>query len=231
MVTRTADLGTAYRDTRLRITDLVSARGVDPSARVPATPEWRIKDVVAHLAGVCTDILAGNLEGLATDPWTAAQVDARRDKKLGELLEEWAQASTQIEPIVVMFPGRSGPQFVTDATTHEHDLRGAVGKADARDSEAISIGLDFAVGSWLHYAFKGAALPPLAVEAGERRWTAGEGDPVTILRGEPFEILRAATGRRSIEQIELMDWTGDPEPYLPTFEWGPFRPAREALVE
>ena len=36
--------------------------------------EWTVKDVVAHLCGACEDILAGRLEGVATDPWTEAQV-------------------------------------------------------------------------------------------------------------------------------------------------------------
>jgi len=86
MATVTEDLGAAYRDTRLRITEVVTAPGVDAAMRVPATPEWTVKDVVAHLAGVCADILAGNLEGLTTEPWTAAQVEARRDKDLGQCL-------------------------------------------------------------------------------------------------------------------------------------------------
>jgi hypothetical protein len=109
VATTTQDLGRAYRDTRLRITELVTAPGVDPLVLVPATPEWRVKDVVAHLAGVCADILAGRLEGIATDPWTAAQVGPRRDTSLGDLIEEWERVSAEVEPIVPMFPGRSGP--------------------------------------------------------------------------------------------------------------------------
>jgi uncharacterized protein (TIGR03083 family) len=231
MATVTEDLGSAYRDTRLRITELVGAPGVDPSMLVPATPEWTVKDVVAHLAGVCADILAGNLEGIASDPWTAAQVEARRDKDLAECLEEWAGASAEIEPIVVIFPGRSGHQFVMDAFTHEHDLRNALGKPGERESSAAAIALDFAIGSWLHYGVKPLGLPALVVEAGDRSFTAGEGEPVAVLRGARFEITRAVTGRRSVEQIKSLDWSGDPEPYLASFTWGPFRPAASDLAE
>lgn len=230
MGTLAEDLGAAYRDTRLRITALVTAPGVDLSTRVPATPDWTVKDVVAHLTGVCADILAGNLEGLTTEPWTAAQVAARRETALDELLDEWARSSAEIEPIVVMFPGRSGPQFVMDAATHEHDLRGALSKPGERDSAATAIGVEFAIGSWVR-GVKRAGLPLLAVEAGSRRWVTGEGDAHTTLSGEPFELMRAATGRRSLEQIKALDWDADPEPYLATFAWGPFRPAAADIVE
>ncbi|MGH2760230.1 MAG: maleylpyruvate isomerase N-terminal domain-containing protein, partial [Actinomycetota bacterium] len=53
---------------------------------VPATPEWSMTDVIAHLAGILADIRAGNLEGVATDPWTAKQVEARRGRKIPQLL-------------------------------------------------------------------------------------------------------------------------------------------------
>lgn len=231
MATTTEDLGTAYRDIRRRITELVTAPGVDQTTRVPATPEWTVKDVVAHLTGVCADILAGNLEGVTTEPWTQAQVDARASKSLDECIEEWARASAEIEPIIEIFPGRSGPHFVMDAVTHEHDLRNALGVPGERDSATTTLALEFAVGSWLHHGVKAAGLPPLAVEAGDKRWSAGQGDATTVLRCEPFELMRAVTGRRSIAQIRSMDWSGDPEPYLPTFAWGPFRTASADLVE
>jgi len=118
-----------------------------------------------------------------------------------------------------------------DAFTHEHDIRNALSIPGGRESVAASIALEFGVGSWLHYGVTRAGLPKVVVEAGEGRWSAGEGDPVTTLRGEPFEITRAATGRRSIEQIKSLDWSRDPEPYLAAFTWGPFRPAASALAE
>ena len=85
-----------------------------------------------------------------------------------------------------------------DACTHEHDLRGALGVPGARDSDAASVGLEFAVGSWIHYGVKPAALPALQAETGERRWSSGP-DPATTLRADAFELMRAVTGRRSLD--------------------------------
>jgi hypothetical protein len=52
-----------------------------------------------------------------------------------------------------------------------------------------------------------------------------------LLETTSFEGLRALTGRRSLGQVQALDWTGDPAQYLPAFTWGPFRPAESDLVE
>lgn len=58
--------------------------------KVPACPEWTIKDVIAHLAGLAADWRAGNLAGYSGDASTARQVAERRDRSIDDLLAEWA---------------------------------------------------------------------------------------------------------------------------------------------
>ena len=45
---------------------------------VPASPGWRIHDVVAHLSGLCEDWVDHRLDGYASEGWTAAQVRSPR---------------------------------------------------------------------------------------------------------------------------------------------------------
>ena len=73
-------IGTAYRGVRERVSELVTSPEVDAAAPVPTCPAWAVGDVVAHLTGVVDDVMAGRLEGVATDPWTEAQVVARRGR-------------------------------------------------------------------------------------------------------------------------------------------------------
>ena len=77
-------LGVRYEEARQRIVEVIrEATSSDDAAAarpVPACPGWRVRDVLAHLCGNCTDIAAGNIDGAGTDEWTAAQVDARRDQ-------------------------------------------------------------------------------------------------------------------------------------------------------
>ena len=70
-----ADYARMYSDLRHRVVGVVQdADRPALDTMVPAAPEWRVRDVVAHLSGVCADIVNGNLDGVTTDPWTAVQV-------------------------------------------------------------------------------------------------------------------------------------------------------------
>ena len=69
----------AYRELRDRVRSV--AEQVEPSALeqlAPATPKWRVHDVLAHLVGVPEDVVHGRLDGIASDAWTQAQVDRRQ---------------------------------------------------------------------------------------------------------------------------------------------------------
>jgi uncharacterized protein (TIGR03083 family) len=252
------ELGTVYEGGRHRIMELVADLDDRAAATpVPACPEWSVHDVVAHLAGVCADILAGNVAGAATDPWTAAQVDVRRQRSLAEILAEWDDVGPQVAAFADDFPGRLGRQFIADVTVHEHDLRGTLGRQGARDSEGVGIGADFFVNVFLHPGVTALGLEPLEVRAGDRMWVAGTGGPPTgdideaaraalmstevipeptvtpagTLDVEEFELFRALTGRRSAAQIRRFEWSVDAEPYLPLFGLGPFTIRSADLVD
>jgi uncharacterized protein (TIGR03083 family) len=224
------DVGAAYAEGRRRITDLVA--GLDEQAGrapVPACPNWSVHDVVAHLSGVCADVLAGRLDGVGTEEWTAGQVGPRADRPLAEVLEEWAEVAPQVEAIAGSF-GAAGNQWVGDQATHEHDLRGALGAPGARDSASVTLGLDFMAAGFVE-SVAAAGLPPLVVRAGAQEWASAPGTPAATLDADPFEVLRSVTGRRTPDQVRSLGWEGDPDPYLPVLAWGPFRPPSTPVQE
>ena len=92
------DHAAVYRGVRVRIAALVGELPEETLEFVaPATPEWRVRDVVAHLAGGTADIVSGNLTDVASDEWTGGSVwDARRDVPISEVLDEWARCSTMV---------------------------------------------------------------------------------------------------------------------------------------
>jgi uncharacterized protein (TIGR03083 family) len=220
------EVGAAYAGTRERITALL--RGVDPTGRVPACPDWTVKDVAAHCAGVVDDVLAGRLDGVATDPWTEKQVAARVDTRLDDILDAWAEQSPAFEAMLDDV-GPAGEQAVFDVTTHEHDLRGALAAPGAQDSDAVSIGL-----RWLAPTFAAQVaenrLGPLCVRTTSGHAWASEDGADAAVEGSPFELFRALSGRRSRSQLCALTWTVAPEPFLPAFEWGPFStPASDVI--
>jgi len=224
------DVGAAYAEGRHRLTELVAdLDDAGATAPVPACPAWSIHEVIAHLTGVCTDVLAGRIEGVGTDPWTDAQVTARREATLADVLAEWNEVAPAVEAMSGAF-GRAGHQWVGDQAIHEHDVRGALGRPGARDSETVHIGLTFMVPSFLD-AVAALGLPPLEVQVAERTWRSADGEPAARLDLEPFDALRSLCGRRSTDQLRALPWTGNPEPYLEAFTWGPFTPPATAVVE
>jgi hypothetical protein len=103
--------------------------------------------------------------------------------------------------------GRAAGQLVTDATTHEHDIRGALGVPGARDSNAVAVSFGF-VGLSLTEQLDAAERGALVVHHAGTTDTLGTGKPVAALRIDDFEFVRALTGRRSVDQMAAYDWDG-----------------------
>jgi hypothetical protein len=75
------------------------------------------------------------------------------------------------------------------------------------------------------------AYPPLRITATNGGTWATDESASTSVRGPAFELLRALGGRRSLRQLRALDWSDDPEPYLPAFEFGPFHTPAEDIVD
>jgi uncharacterized protein (TIGR03083 family) len=191
------EVGEHYRTTRERVTELLTAlEPGDDERAVPACPGWTVHDLVAHMTGVSDDALNGRLDGVATDPWTAAQVERGRTMSVPDLVSRWREQG----PVFEGFP--LPPEAVIDLTTHEQDLRGALDRPGARDSDellwAFAVTADRAT----------SAMPGLRIEAGGASYGPAEAN--AVLRGEPFDLYRALLGRRSADQLTALDWEGGP---------------------
>jgi uncharacterized protein (TIGR03083 family) len=228
------DLASAYQETQEHLAQIVRDLTEDAlRTMVPASPDWSVKDVVAHVTGLAGDAVGGTIpDGLnpveaLNDPaqavlredLTAEQVAARRDRSIGEILDEWAG---HLEPLLPMFRGEqpfprpfafADAILVTDLAVHAQDVRGALGVPGDRDSAGVSVSLaSYAAALGLRLALNG--LPPLRIRYGEKERIAGQGEPGATWEGDRFEIVRALSGRRSGDQIMAMRWTGDPAPYV-----------------
>jgi uncharacterized protein (TIGR03083 family) len=217
------DVGVAYRDTRNRIIDLVA--GCSPAQWeqvVPHCPGWTVRQTLAHLAGVADDGIHGNMEGVTTEPWTAAQVDKRASLSGLEIIEEWKFSGPFIDGRATEV-GLQLAQLLFDTIAHEHDLRFALSAPGARNSDGMLVAL----------AFANRVLAPRSADAGINLQvlvddpTGGSGvvhamptvatatvlRPLT-LRTTLFDFIRMSGSRRSLSQIHAMDWSDDPTPIL-----------------
>jgi uncharacterized protein (TIGR03083 family) len=222
------DYAQTYRALRGRVSDLVrDADEEQLECLAPAAPEWRVRDLVAHLSGITADINAGNLDGVATDAWTARQVDTRRDWDIARVLDEWDTEGAKIEAVMSSLPEIAVEQMTMDAATHEHDIRGALATPGSRDSDAIDIGFDFGVQIVAGTVDQADAVLCIETEAGSR--TVGGGARQIGVRADRFELVRAMTGRRSVDQMRDFDWDGEAAPELLVLPI--FTPRPSPLVE
>jgi len=212
----------------MRVNDLVrSADGEALHRLAPATPAWSVHDIVAHLTGVVVDISEGRIDGVATDPWTARQVETRRDRETFDLLDEWYRHAPSIEDGIDRY-GPAAYMFLADVVTHEHDVRGALGVPGARDSDAMELWWN-ALTHPSRAEMDEASAPALELELESGTVVLGHGPPVASLRTTRFDLLRAATGRRSLDQIRGYVQRGELDPTMLVDDRFPARP--DALVE
>ncbi len=198
------DFAEMVRTGRTGMIELGRSLSADEAAmRVPGCPGWTIKDVYAHQAGVVADAIAGRLEGVATDPWTARQVDERAERSLAEVLDEWEAGAPTFEE----FMANGGPpQVIIDQWTHEQDVRAALGRPgnrdDARAKYCVSALAEMIASNWKR--------DPFLIEGESGTWTFGEGAPVATLHASDYDLARLFVGRRSRQQVLALNWDGDP---------------------
>src|SRR3954464_2381193 len=117
-----------YAALRGRVRDVLGTTSPERlDAIAPATPKWRVRDVLAHMVGVVDDASNQRLDGVTTEPWTQAQVDARAGATVDDMLDEWDRIAPGFEAVLTQMPARITGQVLFDAVTHEHDIRNAVG--------------------------------------------------------------------------------------------------------
>ena len=214
------DVGAAYRDLRLRVMDLTSLLTPEEwEGSVPHCPEWTVREVLAHLAGIVDDGMADNMSGVATPEWTAAQVRKRAAMSGPEIALEWATYAPFVEARATE-KGMALSQLVFDATMHEHDLRYALGRPGARDCSSVMVALGFFVG--LRAARPGGMSVQVRVDGREIFDVCQPGAPV--LEASAFDTIRMFGSRRSRAQVESMRWSRQPGnalDSLPAFGYPP----------
>lgn len=228
------DLARAYAETQRSVADFVRSLPQEQlQQKVPASPDWSVQDVVAHVAGLAGDVaydrappdldvvrsLTDSAQAELRDAMTKKQVASRRGRSMGEILDEWTEALSDLIPMISgerPFP-RAAPfidaALVTDLATHNQDIRNGVGVPGDRDSEGVSVAfVAYASALGLRVATNGIPALRLRYDGKERKLGDGElGATVTASR---YELYRALAGRRSREQILQLEWEGDPDPYV-----------------
>jgi uncharacterized protein (TIGR03083 family) len=203
----------AYGAVRARIATVFASLSEDDLARpVPACPAWTVKDLAGHLAGNAEDVANVNLEGVASEAWTDAQVQRARERSLDELLDAWATNGATVEQLLPHAPPGPAAQLVFDTCTHEQDLHGALGRIGDRDHDQLPIALTF-MAHTLDGAIRGLGLPTLELRTDHEHWVLGDGEPDVRFEGTRFDLLRGLGGRRTRDELTALVTLGSFEPF------------------
>ena len=205
----------AYRDAHVRVAALARSLPAESlDTPTPSCPDWTARDVVAHLAGMATDVTSGRLRGMPGPDWTGPQVRDRTGRDLETVLDEWAGTADAVAEAV---EDRRVPLTVLqDALAHEADLAEATGRPRPAQEGWVT-----AAQLMTRQVLKGMRGPgTLIVRSGGSEWRGGDDDPVSVVDVDPYELYRGLLSRRSRAQMRGWAWRGDPEPWvavLPVF--------------
>lgn len=120
------DWGEVYRANIDAVTALAEGLSTEELSRqVPATPDWTVHDVLAHLAGGPADALSGRMDGAPGPDWTERHVGERAAHTTAALV---AEVRGSVEAVVAGLDGNARPALVWNAAVHHADLHEALGK-------------------------------------------------------------------------------------------------------
>lgn len=238
-------LGDVYRANHGRIVGLIDGR--DPSVTVPACPDWSAADLIRHVAGLAADVVSGKVDGYGGEAWTANQVASRSGMTLGAVLDEWQVSTEELAALLddlaaSALPGvietATGPQqlrgfaaaILGDLLHHEFDLRNAYGDREGRERPDVVMS---AVGhaKALRPVFSKRGLPTLRIEIDGQPLDVGRDEPSATVSMPSFEAVRSIGGRRTLDEIRDLPWSGEPEPFVAHLVLPSMRPAASSLGE
>jgi uncharacterized protein (TIGR03083 family) len=177
------DWGTLYREHVSAVSALAGDLTDDQlRATVPASPAWTVHDVLAHLAGGCSDAVTGRMDGAPAPEWTARHVAERAELPVTDLTAELRTHQDAIEATTVDNPR---PAIVWDIVVHHADLHEALGLGELPERMWRPV-LDGVA----PMKFGATAIP----------------DEV-----EPYELFRALFSRRSRSQMQAWGLPLSPE--------------------
>lgn len=226
-------LAAAYQEMHqatLALLDGLSDAGL--STMIPACPAWTVRELIAHMTGTAADAVAARFPAVnphgpwaerrtIIDAFTAGQVTTRQAIPAGEVLGEWAKLVPVLAKMLrgeQPFPDGSLPiinwMVVCDISAHHHDIRGGLGIPGNRESAGVGLSLQRYVAG-VSQRIAAAGLPALRLCTERSEYVAGRGSPSTTVTATEWELFRALCSRRSPSQLRSLNWSGDPEIYLP----------------
>ena len=202
-----------YRRARERMQEIASELDGDEVATVvEACPAWTVKDLFAHVTGISVDLGSGNSPSGDTQAWVDRQIEERRERSLASIVDEWSSSAPRFEAMIEAAPAQLWG-LTYDTVVHEHDLRAAVRRPGARDSNGVRVAAELGL-NLVKGDLKKAGLPAVRIGFDGRDFVVGAGEPELSWNGSAFECLRLLGSRRTAEEMRSAGFVGDLDRFL-----------------
>src|SRR5205823_7696045 len=109
------------------------------------------------------------------------------------------------EALLAAAPAEIAGQAIFDAAAHEHDLRHALGRPGARDTDAIAMAWD-----WIVDARTRGGEPAVCFVIDGVEHVSGTGAIVARVEAPRFELFGAVSGRGARAGMGRSGWEGGP---------------------
>jgi uncharacterized protein (TIGR03083 family) len=120
------DWAEVYRANVDAVTALAEGLGPEQlTTRVPASPDWTVQEVLAHLCGSPADALSGRMDGAPGAEWTDRHVAERASHSVADLVAELRDG---VPAVTASLDDNDRPALVWNAAVHHADLHEALGK-------------------------------------------------------------------------------------------------------
>jgi len=188
--------------------------------RVQSCPDWNVKDLIAHVVALCSELSTGEVPPADPQAWVNQQIISRKQSSLSDLITEWDSTCEAFASIASQSSRISAP-ISYDLVVHEHDLLHALACiTDARSSESVTIAMGFGA-LMLEADLAKYDRGAISLRAGGCEWQCGPGEVVLSLDLDAeyahpvWELLRITGSRRSHQQLITYPWQGDLDHLLP----------------
>ncbi|TNU72888.1 maleylpyruvate isomerase family mycothiol-dependent enzyme [Miniimonas arenae] len=186
-----------YADAVTRVATLAATVTPAQAGRVvPATPEWTVHDLLAHLAGAVHDFVTGETDGAPSRAWTNRHVVDRRRTPTADLGAELREYAGLLPASVVGAPG-APPRW--DLLVHEQDLREALDLERAPEDTWRTL-----LPEVVERLGRRPAAIGFDVTTTESTWTIGVPTTALTFAAEDYELLRVLFSRRTTFEIAAL---------------------------
>jgi uncharacterized protein (TIGR03083 family) len=212
------DFGALYQRARLRIAEFaLSATPAQLATVVPNCPAWTVADVVGHVTGIVEDAIAGRLTGPPDEAMAATQVARHKGEPIASVVAAWERGAPAFESFVTaaaLWPA------AFDVSTHEQDIRHALGLPNTAEQDVFAIVARMALpsltlpnGQVLIASFPDGSTASSAVPPDPA--PTHDGTPACwTVQCQPFDFVSARIGRQSFTDSSAFIWSSDPTPIL-----------------